>query len=88
MAKNKSKTIKKVNSQKSDLKLPPQHICFSFIHTLKGCVEVKEEYLFFTNKIPVEKIKDYRTTIENAFHNWSGKTIQQLEQEKTCYSVD
>lgn len=87
MAKNRLKTTKKVNFQESDFKSPPQNIYFSFAYTLKECAKVKDEYFFFTNKIPTKKIKDYRTTIENAFRNWSGKTVQQLEQEKVCYPV-
>jgi hypothetical protein len=80
MVKDKSQKTKKNN-------FPPHNICFSFAHTLKGCVEVKDKNFFFTNKIPLERIKDYRTEIENTFRNWSAKTIQQLEQENSCYPV-
>jgi hypothetical protein len=87
MGKNNSKTTKKINSQKPDSELPLQNICFSFAYTLKECVEIKEEYFFFTNKIPSEKVKNYRTTIDNALHNWSTKTVQQLGQDRNCYPV-
>ena len=84
MAKHK---LKKVNPPKPDSKFPPQNICFSFIYTLKECAEIKEKDFFFTNKIPFQEIKDYHAEIGNAFRNWSGKTIQQLEQEQDCYPV-
>src|SRR6185369_11449141 len=84
MSKNKSKERP---FSKKNQKTPPQNICFSFAYIPKKCVEIKEENFFFTNKIPEKEIKDYRTTIENAFWNWSTKTIQRLEQDQDCYPV-
>lgn len=82
MAKSKPK-------EKPEKKSPPQHICFSFAYILNGCVEIKskDQYFSFTNKVPIGEIRKYRTIIESTLHNWSKKTIQQLEQDQDCYPV-
>ena len=68
-------------------KSSPHQIFFSFAHTLKQCGQVKSKSFFFTNQVPLNEIRKYRTIIDNVLQNWSGKTIQQLEQKQVCYSV-
>ena len=63
------------------------HIFFSFAHILKGCGQVKNKNFFFTNQVPINQIREYRTTIDNALWDWSAKTVQQLEKDRICYSV-
>lgn len=63
------------------------HIFFSFTHTLKECVQVRSKNFFFANQVPANEIRKYRATIDNAFCDWSTKTIQQLEKSQICYSV-
>lgn len=80
MGKNKS-----VNSE--DNKPLVKHTYFCFAHTLKKCGKLKNKSFFFTNQVPEKKIKEYRVAIDNAFCDWSTKTIQQLEKDKICYAV-
>jgi len=78
---------KNKQSKKITDKPPVNHIFFSFAHTLKECSKVKSKNFFFTNQVPANEIREYRTTIDNAFRDWSTKTIQQLEKSQICYPV-
>jgi len=57
------------NKHSRSVKPPANHIFFSFAHTLKGCSKVKNKSFFFTNQVPASKIREYRTTIDNAFRD-------------------
>lgn len=66
---------------------PSNQVHFSFLYTLLKCVNIKNKHFSFTNQVPPEEIKDYRTILEKAWQDYSGKTIEQLRQDQVCYLV-
>jgi len=63
-------------------------VCFSFTNSLTQCIEIKKKNFFFTNQVPAKKIREYRSTIDKAFCDWSTKSIQKLKSEGVCYPVN
>jgi len=86
MPKNK-KNKKSKSSDNEKEKTISRHICFSFSHSLDRCVEIKNKNFFFTNRVPLKQIREYRAIIDKTFHDWSTKTIEQLGQGEVCYPV-
>ncbi|WP_147410128.1 hypothetical protein [endosymbiont GvMRE of Glomus versiforme] len=71
----------------SENKIHSDNICFSFAYTLNKCVEVNNKNFYFTNQVPKDEIRKYRTIIENSLRVWSSKTIRGLESDQDCYPV-
>lgn len=63
------------------------NVCFSFARSLPQCGEFKSKNFFFSNRVPVKEARKYRATIDNAFRNWSTKTIQELKSGNDCCMV-